>query len=667
MRTLPPTFVATCALAAAPLFAPSAVADAGGQGDANTRSAGVEPGALDAPPGARAVGVPPLETDPRARRAVRGCPLDIDCRALEGLREFELQAFPRPDADSPWVERDDADGHNRARYFQTDGTRAPQVADDPTELRPDLPWLEDLELPDLPVRWHERIITYLEFYRDDPRGRRIMSAWLEAKGRYADFVRRELREAGMPRDLVYLVMIESAFDPTGYSRAGASGLWQFMPSAGRIYGLEQTSWIDERNDPELSTRAGILYLRDLHHRFGDWHLAIAAYNAGYGGILQSISKYNTNDFWALLQYENALPWESRLYVPKILATAIVGNNQEAFGFGDIEPEEPLRWDRVAVPQSIGLDAIAQAAGADVSDIEKLNPQLRRDRTPPAEDEYVVRIPHGRADLFAERFPQREGDWDGYDAYVVSHGERFEDIATTHGISYHRLLELNGLSSEAELRGGMVLVVPEVSEEEKEKNREKAEDDLYASGIPSGEAGDDYIVAIPDPDDEVDGKRRVFYRVVSGNTLAQVARSFGVSEANLAAWNGIEPGAHIQARMVLQVWVPPSFEPESAQVRLLDPERVAVVERGSDAHLDKAEERMGRRRVRYEADTERSLREIGRRYGLTPRDLARINRIPYDTVLQPGDEIIIYEVQDRDVSPRAEQQWRRARRSGTPNR
>ena len=662
MNTHAPTILLACALAAGPVAVPRALA----QGADTAASAGaVSPGPQVSPPQATPPRPPPLEPDPRARRAVRGCPLELDCRAMEGMRAFELQAFPRPDARSPWIDADDADGHSRVRLLRRGA--AARTADDPLELRPDLPWLADLEQPDIPVRWHERVIDYLEFYKDDPRGRRIMASWLTAQGRYDDMLRRELRAAGLPRDLVYVSMIESGFNPHGYSRAGASGLWQFMPSTGRIYGLKQTSWIDERNDPELSTRAAALFLEDLHHRFGDWHLALAAYNAGYGAILHAVSKYNTNDFWELLEYENALPWESSVYVPKILATSIVGQNLEVFGFDDLEPADALRWDTVAVPKSIELSAVARAAGTDVEEIERLNPQLRRDRTPPTIDRYAIRIPEGRAALFAERFPQLEGDWDDYEAYVASHGERFEDIATTYGIRYRRLLELNGLTSEAELRGGTILIVPRISEEQKRENRAKAEDNLHASGEPRGNAGDDYIVPVPDPEFRIEDKTRMFYRVVSGDTLYEIARSFGVDRRALADYNGIDPDAHLQPRMVLQVWVDPDFDPAEHQIRVLDPERVEVVERGGDAHLDAAEARMGRNRVRHVAEERRSLHEIGRRYGLTHRDLARINRLPYNTVLEPGDEIIVYEVVDRSESRRAEQQWRRARRAGSRSR
>lgn len=616
-----------------------------------------------------------LEHDARQRWAIRGCPVDQSCHGelLEGLREFELEAFPPPGrgASSPWLD-DDLDGHRAVRHGlrgadRPRGTPGDRVgarrarSTDPTELRPDLPWLAGLRLPDVPVTWDHRIIKYLEFYRDDPRGRNIMAAWLRTQGRYRDLILAELRRAKLPEALLYISMIESSYDPHEYSRVGASGLWQFMPAGGRIYGLEQNRWIDERNDPVQSTRAAMSYFQDLHHRFGNWDLALAAYNAGYGAVLKGISKYNTNDFWQLLEYENALPWESSNYVPKFLAAAIVGVNRDAFGFGDLAVDPPVRFDHVTVPKSVALSVIARAAGARTEEIEALNPQLRRGRTPPGVTDYVVRIPRGTARLFAERFPQLRGDWDDADAYVVRHGERFEDIATTYGISRAKLRQLNGLDSETEVRGGMVLVVPKVAAAERSANREKAEEDLYASGVPRGDPGEPLMVPVPDPALRVAGKEQHFYRVVSGDTLYGIANRFGVDRHQLAAWNGLDAEAHLHPRMVLQVWTAPGVDLEARGVAVLDPRRIYLVESGSEEHLDEAERRIGRRRVRYAPEKPESFASIGKKYGLTEWDMARINQRPPSTVVEPGEEVLVYEVVDPSESDRAAEQAKSARR------
>lgn len=599
------------------------------------------------PPGPPPPAPRPLITVDAQRRAVRGCSVDNDCRDPHDLlREFELEAFPKPGSADPWIDGEDAMGRSAA----TSNARSRN----PLDLRPDLPWLADLELPDLPVVWDHRLIRYLEFYKNDPRGRSIMSAWLRDQGKYRDMILAYLREAGLPEDLLYVCMIESSYDPHEYSRTGASGLWQFMPAAGRIYGLHIDRWLDERNDPERATAAAVLYWKDLYQRFGDWHLALAAYNAGYGNILRSISKYNTNDFWQLLEYESGLPWGSHIYVPKALATAIVGHNRKLFGYDSVAEASPVEFDVVTVPTSVTFEIIARAAGTDAREIARLNPQLRRKRTPPGMAEYAVRIPRGRRALFAERFPQLRGDWDVYDAYVVAHGERFEDIATVHGIGYDELKELNGLDDEADVRGGALLVVPRVSAEDKARNKAVAEDDLYVSGIEGGEPGDPLIVAVPDKDEQRAGKQRVFYRVVAGDSQWQIAHAFGATAAEVAAWNGLAPDAHLHPRMVLQLWVPEGFKaPE--KVKLLDPTRILLVTAGSEEHLNLSEGRIGRRRTTYVVKSGGTLEDVGKKYGLSKYDMARINRMPPDTRLNKGDEVIVYEVIDPTKSKRAARQ------------
>lgn len=611
------------------------------------------------PPGPETPEEEPLAMDPDGRRAVRGCDPDGQCAGdlLQGLRAFEIEAFPRRRGDSPWSDRDGGSIVSRAPGAVSGGARRPRR---PTDLRPDLPWLARLEMPDLPVKWDHRIIRFLEFYKEDPRGQKLMRVWLREQGRYRDLILRELRRAKLPEDLLYVCMIESGYDSRDRSRVGATGLWQFMPAAGLVYGLKQNRWIDERNDPVRSTRAMTAYFADLHQRFGDWDLAMAAYNAGYGAVLRSIARYNTNDFWRLLDYESALPWESSIYVPKALAAAIVGRNRALFGFADVAPAPAFAYDEVTVPTSVALSVVARAAGVDTRAVEELNPHLRRGRTPPGIKSFAVRIPRGRRDQFAARFAQLRGEWDTHDAYLVRHGERFEDVATIHGITVKKLRELNGLDSDREVEGGTVLVVPRLSEAEKQANRVKAEESLYAAGEPAGDPGEKLMVAVPDPVFKVPGKQRVFYRVIAGDSLTRIARAFAVERAQLAAWNGLDAETKLQPRMVMQVWVDRGFKPADRSLALLDPDRVQLVKTGSVDHIAVAEKKLGRERITYTAAKRESYEAVGKKFGLSARDVARINRKPYDTVLAAGETCVIYKVVDRTASERAEKQARQAR-------
>ena len=609
-------------------------------------------------------GEPVLDQQLDARRNVRGCAVGETCqRASELLREFELEAFPPP-GHSPWLDE-------RTLTGPASRLEAPPIKKvrKPSELRPDAPWLDKLELPDLPVTWTQRLADYLVFYKDDPRGRGIMESWLAAQGRYRELIVTHLRKAHLPEDLLYDAMIESSYDPGDSSSAGALGLWQFMPEGGKIYGLREDRWVDERRDPMRSTIAVLDYWADLYQRFGNWEMALAAFNVGYGAVLKSIARYNTNDYYQLCEYENALPWETCLYTPKVLATAIVGHNRTLFGFDQVKESPAETWDEVAVPTSVSLAVIAKASGATEADIKRLNPQLRRGRTPP-ETSYVVRVPAGARPDFGRKLVELQTDWDGFDAYVVAHGERFEDVATTFGLSLAQLRKLNGVDRSTdmgEIEGGTVLVVPRITDDARAKNRAKAKAKLLGSGIDQKE-GEPLIVPVPDKAANVAGKLRVFYRVVTGDTLKSVAKALAVNPAELEQWNALDDAGKLHSKMVLQAWVAPGFDADAKKVALLDEDQLLVVTRGSPEHLDLAEARTGRVRTEYVAKQKEKLADVAKRYGMGSHDLARINRISYDTVLDKGQKIIVYEVADPQRSKRADEQWQktpRARRGKPP--
>lgn len=619
---------------------------------ADTSDAPIHAGTQPAP--AVQASEPELPQQMGGRRAVRGCLPSEPCgRAGDELLEFELERIPPPGG-NPWL-----DERTPPRSRLEAGP--PRIAKKPSELRPDAPWLDQLAPSDLPVRWSQRLADYLVFFRDDPRGRATIRSWFAAQGRYRDLIVAQLRKAKLPEDLLYVSMIESSYNPNALSYAGALGLWQFMPAAGAIYGLRIDRWVDERRDPYRSTIAQLDFFRDLYQRFGDWHLALASFNAGYGAVLRSMARYNTNDYYQLCEYENGLPWETCWYSPKVLATAIVGRNRAAFGLDKLVPAPAEVWEGVAVPTSISLAVIARAAGVTDAEIRRLNPHLRHGRTPPGEPGYVVRVPVGKKADAQRRIAELQSDWDGYDAYVVAHGERFEDVATTFGLTTYALKRLNDVASEAEISGGTVLVVPRISEEQRVKNRAKARAALHASGV-DHKPDDPLVVPVLDKDAVIAGKQRVFYRVVAGDTPRGVAKALGVAEADLAMWNALDPAAKLQPRMVLVAWVPADFDAEKRGVMLLDPSKLVVVTRGSPEHLDVAEARLGRVRTEYVARGKEKLEHIARKFGMRKYDLARINRINANTVLDKGDKIIVYQVADPSRSERATEQWRKTPRA-----
>ncbi len=302
----------------------------------------------------------PTEPDEATRRIIAGLTAQRNVREsteLTQMRQVDLALFPSssPDAGEPWQAEGSpvlattepkisASGLPPEGQLTAIATPAPAVKD--------LSWLKQLEMPDIPVRWDARVIRYLEFYKNDPRGKSMATTWIRKSGRYAGAIRRVLREQSIPEDILWLSLVESGFDPTIHSPAGAAGLWQFMPEGARIYGLYVDRWVDERHDPERSTLAAARYLSDLKTRFGTWELAFAAYNMGYGGLLAAIKKYNTNDFWELSKLEAGVPFETALYVPKIVAIAIVARNKATFGLDSVELDSAVTFDKVSVNSGV---------------------------------------------------------------------------------------------------------------------------------------------------------------------------------------------------------------------------------------------------------------------------------------------------------------------------
>ncbi len=250
---------------------------------------------------------------------------------------------------------------------------------------------------DLPVEKNKRVDYWIDFLRtkryDDTR------EWVERLGYYGPMIQKKLRERGMPEDLVFLAMAESGLDPTAYSRADASGMWQFIAETGRRYGLEVSRYVDERNDPIKSTDAALDYLQDLYDHFGSWYLAAAAYNTGENRVDRVLrqraggQRGDESLYWRIGEF---LPRETRDYVPIMLAVGHIGKDPARYGFEDLRYQEPMRFERARVKPGTRLADVARAAGVDTEEIERLNPHLIRGQTPPDRD-WDVRVPPGTAD------------------------------------------------------------------------------------------------------------------------------------------------------------------------------------------------------------------------------------------------------------------------------
>jgi membrane-bound lytic murein transglycosylase D len=582
------------------------------------------------------------------RRAVRGVPVDelgaSESPELREIRRFEELAFPRPGAPRPGGPEGALPPPSLPGSWGGSG-------DVPAELRtpgdapraepnaaPDSEWLRRLKLPDFPVRWDAQVLRYLDYFKSDPKGHAVMTSWLRRAGRYRALCEKVLAREGLPKDLFYVAMVESGFDTGARSRVGAGGIWQFMPGAARAYGLEVSYWTDARRDPEQAMDAAARYLKDLYVRFGSWYLVFAAYNAGYGAVLRSITTYNTNDYWELVKHEAGLPWESSLYVPKILAAAIVGNNPAAFGLADVAIDAAFAYEEVDVPAGTTLATVARAAGVRQEVVEALNPHLVRGRTPPDRGVVHVRLPPGTSATYVASFEKSRTGADKLETVVLRFGETLDDVARTRGVAARELRRLNAVKDGGELRAGMAILVPRRGASDKGgKDVKDVKDGKGDTATP--DADDTIIVAVPERAYSYEGRERVFYRTRDGDDLEEIADAFGVRSEDLVEWNNLDPAAKLHPKMVLQIFVRKDFDPTG--VVLLDASKVRVVTLGSEEFLELETARRGKKRLTYTAKAGDTLAKLGRRYGLTPGDLARINRFSYNTELHEGDKIVVY--------------------------
>ncbi len=251
---------------------------------------------------------------------------------------------------------------------------------------------------DIPVVYNDQVKKWMDYFLN--RGRGFFERYTERAGRYAPILGAILEEHGLPRDLIFLAMAESGFNTSAKSWAAAVGPWQFMPSTGRLYGLEQDWYKDERRDPIKATVAAARYLTKLYGDFGSWEVAAAAYNAGEGKLGKAIKKYKSEDFWDISK-GRYLKAETKDYVPKIMALAIIGKNLKSFGFDDVEFHEPLDFDEVTVKPATDLVKLSEVLGVDFEEIQRLNPEVLRWFTPPNAEGYKLRIPPNTAEKFAQ--------------------------------------------------------------------------------------------------------------------------------------------------------------------------------------------------------------------------------------------------------------------------
>jgi membrane-bound lytic murein transglycosylase D len=321
------------------------------------------------------------------------------------------------------------------------------------------------------------------------------------------------------------------------SRAKAKGVWQFISSTGKRYGLKQDWWVDERSNPEKATIAAARYLKTLYQMFGDWNLAMAAYNTGEGRVLRAINRYGKTDYWELRKHPRAFPRETDNYVPMIHAAIVVAKAPEKYGF-DVEPEAPIEFETVPVKTAVDLRTVSECAGSTLETVQQLNPELRRLATP--DREFHLNIPVGTSGKLAEcldKIPPEQRV--RFRTHTVARGQTFASIARRYGVRVADIAQANGLSPRRRLARGTELIIP--------IEQGAAAPTRRSTAVQTADA------------DEASSRRatRIRYRIKPGDTLSTIASQYGTTVRDLRSWNRLR-GSGIVAGTTLTIYTHRKF-------------------------------------------------------------------------------------------------------------
>lgn len=371
------------------------------------------------------------------------------------------------------------------------------------------------------------------------KGRKHMVRYLSRSSRYLPMMKNTLRENGLPEELVYVALIESGFSPVAHSHANAVGYWQFIRGTGKRYGLHIDGFIDERRDPVLSTKAAAEYFKTLYGIFGDWHLALAGYNAGENRILRATRRYRTKDFWSLVKQRYSFARETKNYVPKFIAAARIAQDPAKYGFDDVEYSSPLVYDTVALKHPISLSRLSQNLGVELDEMRLLNPKFRGDYVPISRgSETVIRLPVGRANdalaavpLSVSSKPERVVS-NEYFYYRIRRGDNLSFIAKRYRTSVSKLRRLNNLSRRAILRVGRRLKVPDPGGAA-----------LYANGSKS---------RVQRAQSSITRSAPAVHVVRRGENLSTIAQRYGTSVSHLLRLNNLSRRSIIRVGQRIKV-------------------------------------------------------------------------------------------------------------------
>ena len=450
---------------------------------------------------------------------------------------------------------------------------------------------------DIPIDINEDVIRWMKYFHSGS-GRRYYKKWLQRSAKYVPMMHQKLEAAGLPKDLIYLSMIESGFATHAYSSAAAVGLWQFISSTGKENGLRIDWWVDARRDPELATDAAIKFLSRLHRVYdGDWRLAWAAYNGGPGRMSRAIKKHKTNDFWTIVK-EDGLPAETDNYVPKIMAAAIIGKYSARYGFTNLKYEQPKKFESVEVDANIGLDVLAKCANITQKTFADLNPKYRRWALPPTPEKQIIRVPEKKSFLAAlSKIPPQKRLT--FRQHKVKKGESLGKIAKKYGCSVKDIQRVNKIKNPNRVKVGMVLVIPTAGSSYKSS-------ESYVSKKSTKKTTKKSTKKSTKKTTKKSTKKRT-HTIKKGENLSSIAKKYKVTSSDLMKWNGISNAHKIYAGQKLKLYPSTSKKTTSSK--------------------------------KYTVKKGDSLGKIAKKYGCSVADIKKWNSLRSDRIY-PGQKLKI---------------------------
>ena len=377
----------------------------------------------------------------------------------------------------------------------------------------------------IPLVRNKQVDQFITYFTT-AKGRKQFSIWMKRYMEYKDLIIPILKQHKMPEELMILAMIESGLNPKAYSRANASGMWQFIYSTGKNYGLKRDWYVDERRDPVKATHAACEYLKDLNEQFDNWYLALAAYNCGAGRISRASKLHQTYDFWQM----HSLPRESRNYIPYYLAAAIIAKDPDQYGF-NIPESKPFSYEEVVLENSADLAVLSRVAGIKVKTLRKYNPELRQSATP-ADSPYLLKLPKGKKEQFLARWnsiPESERFAPQFIVHRVRYGESLWTISKKYGASIHDIAAVNKIRNRHKIKVGNKLKIP-----------------IKGGALRTWGTKDNGGPA---------GHYKVTYKVKRGDTLGQIAEDYKTNASRIRRWNALKYGSSlIYPGQKIRIWV-----------------------------------------------------------------------------------------------------------------